>query len=112
VFVLPCVEARSGDMDGIPLVLIEAMALGVPVVSTDISGIPELVRPGENGLLVRPGDAAALAGALEGLMADPDRATRLAAAGRITVETEFELGRNVDILKGLFTETVTQRQGP
>ena len=61
LFVLPCKKDENGDMDGIPVVLMEAMARGVPVISTKISGIPELVIDGETGLLAKPGDVSDLA---------------------------------------------------
>jgi len=63
--VLPCLRASSGDLDTVPNVLQEAQAIGVPVVSTTVAGIPEIVRHGESGLLVDPGDEAAIRGALE-----------------------------------------------
>lgn len=99
VFVLPCVEAPDGDIDGIPVVLMEAMASGCPVISTAVSGIPELVRHGETGLVVPPHDHEALAVAMRSLLDDPDLAPRLSAAGRQHVEAEFNLvenGRQLD----------------
>lgn len=102
VFALPCVEAADGDIDGIPVSLMEAMAMGVPVVSTGVSGIPELIQDGENGLLARPRDAASLADAIERLMSDQDDARRLAEAARRTIETEFEQMRNAKLLKEAF----------
>jgi len=98
VFVLPCVVARSGDRDGIPVVLMESMALGVPVVSTTVSGIPELIESGRSGLLVPPGDPEALADALERLLRDPELGRRLAREARKTLETTFESRRNAGIL--------------
>jgi glycosyltransferase involved in cell wall biosynthesis len=89
--VLPSVVARSGDTEGIPNALIEAMACGVPVVSTRVSGIPELVRDGETGLLAEPGDAASLRDAIERTLADPSAAEARARAGRRLVEREFEI---------------------
>jgi glycosyltransferase involved in cell wall biosynthesis len=104
VFVLPCLKAASGDMDGIPVVLIEALAMGVPVISTDVSGIPELVESGVSGALVSSGDALALADMLASLLGDPDRLRGYADAGRKVVETEFDLSRNVDRLVGLIEQ--------
>ena len=84
VFALACRVAADGDRDGIPNVLVEAMAAGVPVVSTTVSGIPELVSDGVDGLLVAPEDPAALAAALRRLALDDDlrRAPRLPPGGR------------------------------
>jgi len=85
-FALPCRELSSGDRDGLPVALIEAMAAGVPVVSTPVAGIPEAVRDGETGLLVEPGDDAALAAALRRLLSDRALRARLAGAGRAATE--------------------------
>ncbi len=77
-------SAREGE-DGIPVSLMEALAFGKPVVASGLSGIPELVRDGETGLLVPPGDVAALADALERLLRDPELRRRLGEAGRSLV---------------------------
>lgn len=95
VFVLPCVVGEDGDRDGTPTVLLEAMAMRLPVVSTRLSGIPELVEDGVNGLLVPPGDVAALADALARLLDDREARLRLGERGRETVETSFDTERNV-----------------
>jgi glycosyltransferase involved in cell wall biosynthesis len=106
VFCLPCRVLDNGDRDGIPNVLVEAMAAGLPVVTTAVSGIPELVTDGENGLIVRPDDPAALADALARLHADPMLARRLAEAGRATVRERFDGDRLADQLAALFAEAV------
>lgn len=93
VFALPCVTAPNGDMDGIPVALMEAMGMGAPSVSTRLSGIPELIEDGVSGLLVEPGDAAALAGALEKLITDRDLAGRLGENGRRKVRSDFNISR-------------------
>jgi glycosyltransferase involved in cell wall biosynthesis len=97
LFVLPCTIVADGDRDGIPNVLLEAMAMGLPVVSTFVSGIPELVEHERNGLLVAPEDATALATAMRRLLDDDDLRARLAAAARATVTAHFT-DRNLDTL--------------
>ena len=92
VFVLPSVVTATGDRDGIPVSLMEAMALGTPVVSTRVSGIPELIDHGREGLLVPEKDAPALANAIGRLLDDPDLGPRMARAARAKVEREFDAG--------------------
>lgn len=99
IFALPCVEAHDGDLDGIPVSLMEAMAMGVPVVSTGVSGIPELIHDGKNGLLTQPRDGRSLAAALGRLIDDGSLRESLAAAARQTIETEFEEGVNAKRLQ-------------
>ena len=103
VFALSPVVMDDGDRDGIPNVLVEAMACEVPVVATRISGIPELIEDGIDGLLVEPRDAEALAGAIQRLLDDPVLANRLALAGRQKVERQFDLSANCQRLVALFT---------
>ena len=102
VFVLPCVMAASGDRDGIPVVLIEAMALGTPVVSTRVSGIPELIRDGVNGMLAEPNDPESLAAALRKVLDSPQTAGRLAFKARETVVRDFDLSTCVAKLRDQF----------
>jgi len=106
VFCLPCRVLADGDRDGIPNVLVEAMACGLPVVTTPVSGIPELVRGGDNGLLVPPDDPEALADALLRLRADPDLAHRLGRAGRDTVLRRFDGDLLARRLGALFEEAI------
>ncbi|MCK9795258.1 glycosyltransferase [Isoptericola sp. 4D.3] len=91
VFAAPCVLGADGNRDGLPTVLLEAMALGTPVVSTPVTGIPEAVRDGETGLLAPPGDARALAVALGRVLDDEAEASRLADGARALVEAEFDV---------------------
>jgi glycosyltransferase involved in cell wall biosynthesis len=107
MMVLPCIETRGGYMDGIPNILIESLALEVPVVSTPISGIPELVLPGETGLLVPPRDALALAHAIESLLRDPAQGRTLGRNGRARVETMFDIERNAAELVSRFKEILS-----
>jgi colanic acid/amylovoran biosynthesis glycosyltransferase len=93
--------------EGIPVALMEAMAIGVPVISTQVFGIPELVIQNTTGLILIPGDQAALDAALERLLSDPDLRSRVAAGAREHVEDEFNLARNTATLAGLFREAAT-----
>jgi glycosyltransferase involved in cell wall biosynthesis len=99
VFALPSLA------EGLPVVLMEAMACGVATVSTRIDAVPELIDDGATGLLVDPGDAHGLAAALERLAADPDLRARLGQAAREQVLAEFELGRQADRLLDVLAGT-------
>jgi glycosyltransferase involved in cell wall biosynthesis len=92
--------------EGVPVVLMEAMATELPVVTTRITGVPELVDDGQNGVLVRPGRADALADALAGLAKDPDRRRHLGAAGRRTVCQEFETTTTTNQLAQLLRDVL------
>lgn len=102
IFALPCQVIESGDRDGIPNVLVEAMAMELPVVSTNISGIPELIEHRANGLLVPEKDAAALAQAIGELLDNPDLRHTLSQAARTTVCRHFDSRLNIIALKNLF----------
>ena len=107
VFALPCQVMDDGDRDGIPNVLAEAMAMGVPVVSTRISGIPELVDDGVHGLLVQSRDAEALATALERVLVDPALRARLSEAGRRRICERFDSRRTTVALRDLFLHAMS-----
>jgi glycosyltransferase involved in cell wall biosynthesis len=96
LFVLPSRIARSGDRDGLPNVLMEAQAHRLPVVSTRVSAIPELVEDGVTGLLVESRDPAALAAAIARLMDDPGLAALLAEAGEARVRAAFSPEPGID----------------
>lgn len=109
VFCLPCKRASDGDIDGLPQLLMEAMACGLPVVSTRLVGIPDLVQDGESGLLVDPDRPEALADALESLARDPEFAERLASAGRDRVREHFDLERCLEPLLRRFRASLEAR---
>ena len=110
LFVLPSIVARDGQMEGIPVGLMEALAAELPVVTTRLSGIPELVRDGETGWLAEPGDAADLARALHDALADPAEAAARAAAGRRLVAAEYDAGRSAAQMARLLTAAVSARR--
>ena len=110
VFVLPCQIVESGDRDGIPNVLVEAMAQGLPVVSTNISGIPELIDQGVNGLLVPQKDAAALAEAVEALLVNPSLRRELGKAAREKVCRRFDAKENILKLYDLFRSCLNEHE--
>jgi glycosyltransferase involved in cell wall biosynthesis len=89
VFALPCTPAADGNMDGIPVVLMEAMALGMPVISTIVSGVPELISSGVDGILTKPGDVEALADAIQLLTEDGVLRKAMGARARDTVRNRF-----------------------
>lgn len=101
-YALACVWAADNDVDGLPQMLMEAMACGLPTVSTDLVGIPDLIRNETTGLLVPTEDATALADALIRLKKKPDLATLLALQGRDLVVTEFDLDTCLDPLLNRF----------
>lgn len=106
IFCLPCRVLDNGDRDGIPNVLVEAMACGLPVVTTGISGIPEVVKDGINGLLVPTENPEALADALIRINQDQSLARGLSAKARTTVSQRFDGERFAVELARLFKEAV------
>jgi colanic acid/amylovoran biosynthesis glycosyltransferase len=104
LLVMPSLIAPSGDRDGIPNVILEALLCGVPVVASAVSGIPEVIRAGDTGWLVEPGNSAALAQAATAALADPGEAQRRAEQGRALVRQEFDSEKNYTRLKALFED--------
>ena len=104
IFVLACTTSADGDRDGIPNVILEAMAMGLPVVSTRHSGIPEVVHNLENGMLVEPEDATGLADALGVMLDDPMFRERLGQNGQKTVKEAFSIEKNAARLLAEFQD--------
>lgn len=105
VFVLASQRSREGNMDGIPVALMEAMAAGTPVVSTAVSGIPELIDDGETGLLVPPRDPQALARAIRRMIEDEALRARCIEAAARKVRKEFDAEREGERLLGVIRST-------
>ena len=104
VFVLPSVITDDNLREGIPVALMEAMASGLPAISSNISGIPELIQDGKSGFLTEPGDSRAIAQALEKLYEDADLRKTMGETGREKIFNEFELHQNARRLINLFEE--------
>jgi glycosyltransferase involved in cell wall biosynthesis len=103
MFVLPSVVSRNGDMEGLPVALMEALASGLPTVSTRQSGIPELVREGETGALAEPADPESLRAALSRVLGDPSATRAWAEEGRRLVEAEFDIRESGRRMAALFS---------
>jgi len=102
VFAAPCIIGKDNNRDGLPTVLLEAMALGTPCISTDVTGIPDVIRDGQTGLIVPQHDAHALAAGLEKLLSDAALRVRLAGAARRLIEGNFDTHRNTQTLREIF----------
>jgi glycosyltransferase involved in cell wall biosynthesis len=110
LFALACVVAPGGERDGIPVAIMEALAMEVPVVSTPVSGIPELVQHEVTGLLVPERDAKALSAAITRLAGDKRLRRQLAESGRALVEREYDIWENAAQLTSLFRSVVEERR--
>ena len=102
VFAAPYVVSSDGDCDGLPTVLLEAMALGTPCIATDVAGVPEVLRDRQTGLMIPQRAPAALAAAIEQLLANSDQRVELATQARQLIEQEFDINRNTASLRTLF----------
>ena len=104
LFVLPCIVASNGDRDGIPVVLMEAMGAGLPVISTRVSGIPELINHEHNGILVSEKDASALAESILRLLEDQKLRQHLGQHAHETIVQDFNLPKTIQTLIMLYEE--------
>jgi glycosyltransferase involved in cell wall biosynthesis len=102
LFLLTPVQTADGDRDGIPNVLLEAMAVGLPVISTAVAGIPELVEHNQNGLLYQPHDVEGISSGIVDLLGDAEKRRQLGSAASKTVAEQFDLARAAQQLKALF----------
>lgn len=111
-FVAPCVISSDGDRDGLPTVLVEAMAQGTPVISTQVVGIPELVRHNDTGLCVAERDPSALADAMARLLQDANLRSSLAGRARALVEEDFDIRKNAAAQRELFRAAMAAARLP
>ncbi len=103
MFVAPCITASTGDRDGLPTVLLESMALGTPCLSTSVTGVPEVVRHGETGLLVPEQQPEKLAQAMQQLLTDAQLRVNLSKAARQLIESEFSIHTNTKKMRAVFS---------
>jgi colanic acid/amylovoran biosynthesis glycosyltransferase len=108
---LPCIVTESGDRDGLPTVLLEALASGLPCVSTTVSGVPEIIEDGASGFLAEPGNAQQLADKMAILLGQPKLCAAFARAGRTKAERDFNLTASVATLASLFAQSVARSTG-
>lgn len=110
VFALPAIVTSTGDMDGLPNVILEALAMKIPVISTLVSAIPEIIEDGVNGFLVPSGNPNTLAEKIEELLSDKSLRERMGEKGRVRVSEEFDISKNIEKLVRLFTAEKGQVQ--
>jgi glycosyltransferase involved in cell wall biosynthesis len=106
VLAAPCVIAANKDRDGLPTILLEAMAMGTPCVSTDVTGIPEILHDGKTGLAVPQSDPAELAAACKRLIGDQPLRIELAGNARNLVESRFDINKNAAAIRNLVADVL------
>jgi colanic acid/amylovoran biosynthesis glycosyltransferase len=104
VMAAPCIVGEDGNRDGLPTVLLEAMALGTPCISTGVTGIPELVRHEQTGLIVNQRSPSELANALARLLGNAELRVQLATAARALIEREYDIDCNASVQRGIFMD--------
>ncbi|MCK5841673.1 MAG: glycosyltransferase family 4 protein [Candidatus Sabulitectum sp.] len=109
-FVLPCIEAANGDKDGIPVALMEAMGMGIPCISTRVSGIPELIENNISGILVKSESPEELADAMDAMLSRREKADRLGNSGREKILANHAPSRQAHILVKNFARIAAERK--
>jgi glycosyltransferase involved in cell wall biosynthesis len=104
VMAVPCVQGRDGNRDGLPTVLLESMALGTPCISTAVTGIPEVIRHDESGIIVSEQAPSELADAMMLMMSKPGLRVRYAVAARQIIEQDFDIHQNALIQRSFFVD--------
>jgi len=106
VLAAPCIIANDGNRDGLPTVLLEAMALGTPCVSTNVTGIPEIIEDEVTGLIVEQDDLIGLTEEIERLLVDAGLREKISISARQLIEKEFEIFRNTENLRAIFRDAI------
>nr|QNO41822.1 D-inositol-3-phosphate glycosyltransferase [Methanosarcinales archaeon ANME-2c ERB4]QNO42778.1 D-inositol-3-phosphate glycosyltransferase [Methanosarcinales archaeon ANME-2c ERB4] len=109
MFILPCIVIENGDRDGIPVAMMEAMTMELPVISTTVSGIPELVEDGASGILVSPKDEKAIADAIITLCKDSELRVKMGKKGREIIKREYNIASEAEKLIGVFENVAKHR---
>ena len=107
-FLLPCIVADSGDQDGIPVSLMEAMAMETPPISTNVSGIPELIDDRQNGFTVESKNTNELAEAISSILGSPEKQRRFGTRGRKKIISNFNITKEAAKLESVFEQTADQ----
>ncbi|HVW99073.1 MAG TPA: glycosyltransferase family 4 protein, partial [Candidatus Babeliaceae bacterium] len=106
-FIQHSVTARNGDSEGTPVVILEAMAAGLPIISTRHAGIPDVVKHGKTGLLVDEHDVKGMAEAMIQLFQHKDLAMKMGEAGRLLIKNSYTMDRHIDTLYGVLEQAVS-----
>jgi len=112
VFALPAIIGKDGNRDGIPTSLLESMALGTPCISTDVTGIPEIIKNNVTGLVVTQNDPISLANALEKLLFNQNLGIQLSENARKLIETQFDIKKNSAKIRKMFEKKVISTEIP
>ena len=110
IFAAPAIVANDGNRDGLPTSILESMALGVPCISTDVTGIPEVLKDNETGIIVPQNNSVELANAIEKLLNDPELSILLSKNARKLIESNFDISKNSAKIREIFAQNVISNE--